>query len=175
MWLRLLFVLFIYAFIHAYICLLSWVPVCVHMRTCIWNWVRFWLHACFYFTEKMKRVLKIQKKKNLPCIITFTISIHLLCCFIMIVIIKFRQTDWVDAFLETPITRELSREQSKSENIILVVFIGNHFLRWGFLIWELILLRTFVLILVGFFVVFLTTFRPNFTSGRLQMINRDLG
>ena len=38
----------------------------------------------------------------------------------------------------------------------------------------LILLRTFVLILV-FFVVFLTTFRPNFTSGRLQVINHDLG
>ena len=31
------------------------------------------------------------------------------------------------------------------------VFIGNPFLRWGFLIWVLILLRTFVLILVFFF------------------------
>ena len=50
---------------------------------------------------------------------------------------------------------------------------GESFLRWGFLIWVLILFRTFVLILVVF-VVFLTTFRPNFTSGRLQRINHDL-
>ena len=36
--------------------------------------------------------------------------------------------------------------------------------------------RLFVLILVGFFLCcfFFTTFRPNFTSGLLQVINRDL-
>ena len=43
-------------------------------------------------------------------------------------------------------------------------YFGNPFLRWAFLIWELIfLLQTFVLILVVFFVVFLATCRPNFT------------
>ena len=41
-----------------------------------------------------------------------------------------------------------------------------------FTIKELISLRTFVLILVVF-VVFLNMFRPNFTSGRLQVINRN--
>ena len=39
---------------------------------------------------------------------------------------------------------------------ISFVFIGNPFLRWGFLIGVLILLRTFVLILVVFRVFFLT-------------------
>ena len=50
-------------------------------------------------------------------------------------------------------------------------------LRWGFLIWELILIYCglFVLILVVFCVVSsFTTFRPNFTSGLLQVIYRDL-
>ena len=51
-------------------------------------------------------------------------------------------------------------------------------LRWGFLIWELIFIYCglFVLILVVFSVVSsFTTFRPNFTSGLLQVIYRDLG
>ena len=46
-------------------------------------------------------------------------------------------------------------------------------MRWGFLIWELIFIycRLFVLILVVFCVVSsFTTFRPNFTSGLLQVI-----
>ena len=46
-------------------------------------------------------------------------------------------------------------------------------LRWGFLIWELIFhwLRTICPHLGIFYVVsFFTTFRPNFTSGLLQMI-----
>ena len=46
-------------------------------------------------------------------------------------------------------------------------------LRWGFLIWELIFIYCglFVLILVVFSVVSsFTTFRPNFTSGLLQVI-----
>ena len=53
------------------------------------------------------------------------------------------------------------------------------FLRWGFLIWELffsfIYCGPFVLILVVFSCFFFSTFRPNFTSGLLQVINRDLG
>ena len=47
-------------------------------------------------------------------------------------------------------------------------------LRWGFLIWELIfyLLQTFCLHLGSFCVVSsFTTFRPNFTSGLLQVIS----
>ena len=47
-------------------------------------------------------------------------------------------------------------------------------LRWGFLIWELIfyLLRTFFFSHLGSFCVVssFTTFRPNFTSGLLQVI-----
>ena len=37
---------------------------------------------------------------------------------------------------------------SRVRTEFVIVFIGNPFLRWGFLIWVLILLRTFVLILV---------------------------
>ena len=51
-------------------------------------------------------------------------------------------------------------------------FIGI-LLRWGFLIWELIFIYCglFVLVLVVFCVVSsFTTFRPNFTSGLLQVI-----
>ena len=61
---------------------------------------------------------------------------------------------------------------------IVIDFNGNCLLigiilRWGFLIWELIFIYCglFVLILVVFCVVSsFTTFRPNFTSGLLQVI-----
>ena len=63
-------------------------------------------------------------------------------------------------------------------SIFLCSIIGI-ILRWGFLIWELIffyLLRTFCPHLGSYCVVSsFTTFRPNFTSGLLQVIYRDLG
>ena len=67
---------------------------------------------------------------------------------------------------------------SKTNQVQRTKHVGNCLLigiilRWGFLIWELIFIYCgrFVLTLVVFcFVSSFTTFRPNFTSGLLQVI-----
>ena len=70
-------------------------------------------------------------------------------------------------------TLDFRRIFNKMQNKGEIVF-NWIILRWGFLIWELIFIYCglFVLILVVFFCVVssFTTFRPNFTSGLLQVI-----
>ena len=70
----------------------------------------------------------------------------------------------------------------KNFKSILLVFNWNHFeMRFLNLRINFYLLRTFFLMLVVFFCFFcvvfssFTTFQPNFTSGLLQVIYRDLG
>ena len=61
---------------------------------------------------------------------------------------------------------------SRVRIIFVIIFIGNPFLRWGFLIWVLILLRTFVLILVVFDVL-LKTARSEIWPKRSEKNNKN--
>ena len=80
--------------------------------------------------------------------------------------------------LSTSDTAAVARIRLKTILDCNCFFLSGSFLRWGFLIWELIfyLLQTFCPHLGIFFFVCVcvvssfTTFRPNFTSGLLQVI-----
>ena len=103
---------------------------------------------------------------RVPIITDITVTLLFLCLFlffqfsskVQILIILFAFCQFLSA---------VSRD-SKVHSSACSLFLGEFFLFF-------IYCRRFVLILVVFFCCFFfTTFRPNFTSGLLQVINRDL-